>query len=247
MSLSFSHRHGLVLGATCDLGVGLSRKLIQAGLFPVLTCRTQGRAQFLESELSGFEGQYATRLLDFAQPQTLDRFMESLDDDPQFLVDLAQGDMERFVGNAPDEEIFQYVNDNIAFRAALLKRVTRTMLRNRQGRLVFVSSIAAIRPNPGQGFYAAAKLASEAIYRNVGLEMGARGITTVSLRPGFIDAGRGKTWLAANPDLVKNRVPIARPLTVNEVADAILYLLSDSAAGMNGVEINMDGGMSAGK
>ena len=106
---------------------------------------------------------------------------------------------------------------------------------------------AAVRPNPGQGFYAAAKVASEALYRNLGLELGGRGITTVTLRPGYIDEGRGRAFLESRGDSALAKVPIGRPLTSQEVAETILFYLSDSAGGVNATEISMDGGLTAGK
>ena len=102
------------------------------------------------------------------------------------------------------------------------------------------------RPNPGQGFYAAAKLASEALYRNLGLELANRGITTVTLRPGYIATGRGTKYIRANED-ISGRIPLGRVLTGKEVAEAILFFLSDNAGGFNAVEICMDGGLSAAK
>ena len=121
------------------------------------------------------------------------------------------------------------------------------MLKKKKGRLIFVSSTAADMPNPGQGFYAAAKLASEALYRNLGLELGDRGITTVSLRPGYIDSGRGREYIKTRGEDVLEMVPIKRALTGTEVAETILFLLSDSAAGFNATEISLDGGLTAGK
>ena len=121
------------------------------------------------------------------------------------------------------------------------------MLKKKRGRLVFVSSSAADRPNPGQGFYAASKLASEALYKNLGLELGGRGITTVTLRPGYVDAGRGKKYLQTRKEEVLRMVPIKRAITGAEVAETILFFLSDSAAGFNATEIALDGGLTAGK
>jgi len=247
MKLAFSVRYGLILGGNCELGISLSMRLMKAGMFPVLTCRNQVRAEAVSSALSDFNGKFETALLDFSDRRSLEGFFHQLNDDPDFLVDLVHGNLERLVGSASDDEIFQYFSENVAFRGALLKRVTRAMLKRRRGRLVYVSSIAAARPKPGQGFYAAAKLASEAMYRNIGLEMGKRGITTVSLRPGYIDVGRAKTWLAANPNIIRELVPLGRSLTVGEVVDTILYFLSDSAKGINAVEVSMDGGLSVGK
>jgi 3-oxoacyl-[acyl-carrier protein] reductase len=117
------------------------------------------------------------------------------------------------------------------------------MVKKRKGRLIFISSTAALRPKPGQGFYAAAKLASEALYRNMGLELGERGVTAVILRPGYIDAGRGKVYLQEQDKKVLATVPIKRAITKKEIAETIIFLLSESAAGINAADIIIDGGL----
>jgi len=121
------------------------------------------------------------------------------------------------------------------------------MLVNKRGRLIYVSSSAASKPNPGQGFYAAAKLASEALYRNLGLELGGRGITTVTLRPGYIGEGRGRVFLETFGEKALGKVPMNRALTAEDVSETILFYLSDSASGFNATEISIDGGLTAGK
>jgi len=69
----------------------------------------------------------------------------------------------------------------------------------------------------------------------------------VTLRPGYIDGGRGKQFFQAHGKETLGKVPIKRALTAEEVAATILFLLSDSAKGYNATEISMDGGLTAGK
>jgi 3-oxoacyl-[acyl-carrier protein] reductase len=112
------------------------------------------------------------------------------------------------------------------------------------GRLVYLSSTAAGMPNAGQGFYAAAKSAAEALYRSIGVELAPRGITTAMLRAGYVDAGRGAQYLAAHPEALRN-IPLRRALSAQEVAATLHWLLSDAATGINATTITMDGGLTA--
>jgi 3-oxoacyl-[acyl-carrier protein] reductase len=111
---------------------------------------------------------------------------------------------------------------------------------------VLVSSAAAGRPNPGQGFYAAVKRSAEALYRNLGIELGGRGVTTVTLRLGYVDAGRGHTYLSAMPDALAG-VPTGRAITAGEVADTLIFLLSNNAWSFNATELTLDGGLTSAK
>jgi 3-oxoacyl-[acyl-carrier protein] reductase len=79
------------------------------------------------------------------------------------------------------------------------------------------------------------------------LELGGHGVTTVTLRPGYINTGRGKRYLQEKWIEALKMVPIRRVLSEKEVAETILFLLSNSAAGFNATEISLDGGLTAGK
>jgi 3-oxoacyl-[acyl-carrier protein] reductase len=105
--------------------------------------------------------------------------------------------------------------------------------------MIFISSAAVEKPNPGQGFYAASKLAAEALYRNAGLEFRDRGITTITLRPGYIDAGRGKRYLQSRQIQSADGVGKLKILATKEMAETILFFLSDSAAGFTTAAITI--------
>ncbi len=247
MKLEFSGSRALILGGSCDLAVCLAEAMIKVNLLPILTYRDENGYKKISNHLSSFAGKYETVYLDFADIASLDALFCKIKDDLDFMVDFAQGDIEGLIASANQDDISRYFEQNISFRAKILKKAGRAMLKKKRGRLVFISSSAAGKPNPGQGFYAAAKLASEALYKNLGLELGSRGITTVTLRPGYIDTGRGKAYMQGREKEVLRLVPTRKAITAKEVTDTVLFFLSKSAAGFNAVEIAMDGGLTAGK
>lgn len=247
MKLNFSGNNALILGGSCDLAIYLAECMIKASLVPILTYRNEKGERHISEKLESFSGKYRSFYLNLGDRDSLDSLFEQIGDEIDFFVDFAQEDFESYVASADEDTINRYFDENVSFRAEILKKVSRLMLKKKKGRLIFVSSTAADMPNPGQGFYAAAKLASEALYRNLGLELGDRGITTVSLRPGYIDAGRGREYIKMRGEEFLRTVPIKRALTGAEVAETILFLLSDSAAGFNATEISLDGGLTAGK
>jgi 3-oxoacyl-[acyl-carrier protein] reductase len=248
MNFTFSGNRALVLGGTCELALALAGAMIESSLFPILTYRDDRGLSRIRKTLQPFEGRYETYYLNFGDRDSLDSlFISYIGDNLDFMVDFVQGNYESLIASADEDSVYRYFAENISFRAEALKMAGRTMLKKRKGRLVFISSTAAQRPNPGQGFYAAAKLASEALYRNMGLEMGERGVTTVILRPGYVDAGRGNIYIQGQEGKILQTVPIKRAITPEEIAQTILFLLSDSAIGINATEISMDGGLTSGK
>lgn len=246
MSGASEKQRGLILGGTCELALCLALKLIERGFLPVLSWRHDDGKGKIDQALSALQGRYETVRVDLQDPVSFSAL--SPDEAPvfDFLVDFAQGDYEALIAAADEERIKDYFAVNVSARAILLKQLVRGMFLEKRGRLIYVSSSAAERPAQGQGFYAAAKLAAEALYRNCGLELAGKGITSVILRTGYIQAGRGRAFLENHPEAIR-QVPLQRALEAEEVAETILFLLSPAAAGMNATTLTMDGGLSAGK
>lgn len=223
----------------------LAPRCVDEGLYPILTYRSE-EGKHRISDSCGRIGlpveKYGVEFLDFAERGSIDSLFTRIGHDVDLLVDFAHGDLQALVASANPDLVYGYFSENIAARAEFARAAARAMLRKKRGRMVFISSsAAAARSNPGQGFYAAAKLASEAIYRNLGTELGSRGITTVTLRPWYIEAGRGARFLRS--DSHKNLAE--RAISPEQAAEAILFFLSENSRVFNAVEILMDGGLKA--
>ncbi|MGN6512959.1 MAG: 3-oxoacyl-ACP reductase FabG [Lysobacteraceae bacterium] len=116
------------------------------------------------------------------------------------------------------------------------------MARTRWGRVVSVSSVAAVLGNRGQANYAAAKAALHGATKSLAREMASRGITANVVAPGVIQGRMAEA--AFPPEQVKQLVPAARAGTPEEVAALVAFLCSDAAGYINGQVIGIDGGMS---
>ena len=247
MNLTFSGSRALVLGGSCELALATAKAMIASSLLPILTYRSADGLGSINRALQAHAGKYNTAYLNFTDRESLVSLFSQTGDALDFIVDFAHGNYEVLVAQADEDDVYSYFAENVAFRATFLKMAGRLLLKKRKGRLVFVSSTAAERPNPGQGFYAAAKLASEALYRTLGLELGGRGISTVILRPGYVYAGRGRAYVEDRGQKILESVPIQRALTAEEIAKTILYLISESASGINAAVLTIDGGFTYGK
>ena len=119
--------------------------------------------------------------------------------------------------------------------------LTLPMIRTRWGRIVNVSSVAAIAGNRGQVNYSAAKGALHAASKSLALELASRGITVNAVAPGVIatDMSEG----AFDAETVKKLVPMQRAGQPEEVAELIAFLASEKAAYISGQVISINGGM----
>ncbi|WP_180137095.1 SDR family NAD(P)-dependent oxidoreductase [Desulfoluna butyratoxydans] len=217
--------------------------LAGAGLRPVSTFRSTEGEQKIRNA-GGTPCAFA--LQNALEPDgfsTLDALFQ--DGGPDYLVDFAHGNLESLVATADVAAVGRYMQENVTCRAALVKWASRRMMAGRFGRMLYVSSTAAALQNGGQGFYAASKQASESLYRGAGIELAKKGITSAILRPGYVSAGRGTDYLETHGDRIRQRVPLGRAATPAEVAETLLFLLSDAARPINATVVTMDGGLTA--
>ena len=246
--MQLSGNHACVLGASSDLGMAVAKILSDAGLRLTLSaCSENGinriTSEFPTATIVGLNLETVAQGAVIDTGTNVDATLGSINS-PDYLVDCMQSDFEAFIAGAEPADIAQYMEANITGRALCLRHISRMMLANRFGRCLFISSTAAALPNSGQGFYAASKLAGEALYQNLGVELGGRGVTSCSLRLGYVQSGRGNKFIENNPQAVI-RSPAKRAVSPDEAARTVTFLLSDDARMINGTSITMDGGLTA--
>jgi len=135
------------------------------------------------------------------------------------------------------------INTNLKGVFNCTKAVTKPMMKQRVGRIVNMTSVVGITGNAGQANYAAAKAGVIGFSKSTAKELASRGITVNMVAPGFIDTD----MTAVLPDKVKEEmtkgIPLGRMGQAEEVAEAVLFLVSDHASYITGQLINVDGGM----
>ncbi len=227
----------LLLGGGCQLGLAVAGALRREGALVLAAC---GSAEGLQACTAA-----GVPVLPLDEAESLPQRSAALaGSTPAHVLDLRHSRFESLLPAASPDAIQRWAADDIALRARLLRALSRAMLVRHEGRCVFVSSTAALRPSPGQGWYAAAKLAGEALYRSLGAELAARGITACSARLSWLDAGRGRPYLAQHSRAVR-AMPAGRPLTLDEAVQALVFLLSREAVGINACSVDIDGGLNA--
>ncbi|GAA2991682.1 SDR family oxidoreductase [Actinokineospora diospyrosa] len=233
-----SGRSVVVTGGNRGLGLACARAFAAAGDKVAVTHRGSGAPDDLFGVVCD--------LRDSAQ--TGEAFAE---------VKRQQGPVEVLVANAGvaddglllgmDRERFMSVVEvNLGNGYEAVRRVVPDMIRARRGRIVLMSSVAALRGFAGQANYAASKAGLIGMARSLAREFAQWGITVNVVAPGLVDAGMTDTLPAATVERIVTEVPLGRMATAAEVADAVLWVASPGAGYVTGAVIPVDGGLGMG-
>jgi 3-oxoacyl-[acyl-carrier protein] reductase len=145
-----------------------------------------------------------------------------------------------------DEDWAAVIDTNLTGAFRLAKRATRSMMRARFGRMIFISSVVGQLGSAGQVNYSASKAGLVGLARSLARELGSRGVTTNVVAPGFIETDM---TAVLSDELVKqytDQIPLGRLGAVDDVAATIEFLAGDGAGYISGALIPVDGGLGMG-
>ena len=146
----------------------------------------------------------------------------------------------------PDQDIEETIATNLVGSIRLARRVLRSMIKARNGRIVFMSSVVGLLGSAGQVNYAASKAGLIGAARSLTREVGSRGITINVVAPGFIDTDMTAALDEDTKSAILGTIPAARYGQPSEVARVIEFLVSDAGAYISGAVIPVDGGLGMG-
>jgi 3-oxoacyl-[acyl-carrier protein] reductase len=142
-----------------------------------------------------------------------------------------------------DAQWDEVIDTNLRATFVLTRAVTRPMMQARYGRIINISSVSGLVGNPGQANYSASKAAVIGFTRSVAKELASRNITVNAVAPGFIETDMTAALGEAVHEEVKKRIPVKRLGKPEDVAAAVVFLASKSAAYVTGHVLTVDGGL----
>lgn len=142
-----------------------------------------------------------------------------------------------------DEEWDRVIKTNLTGTFNCTKAVIRSMIKNRDGRIISIASIVGVMGNVGQANYAASKAGIIGFTKSISREYANRGITANAIAPGFIETDMTKELSEEVRNTLISQIPMGRLGMPEDVANAIKFLASDEAAYITGQVIHVNGGM----
>ncbi|MGC1206349.1 MAG: beta-ketoacyl-ACP reductase [Ornithinimicrobium sp.] len=229
----------LVTGGNRGIGLAIARTFAAQGDDVVITYRSGEPPEGLRGVLCHVNDSASVDAAFAEAEQMLGRTMD-------VVVANAGITKDTLLMRMSDEEFTDVLDTNLtgAFRCA--RRAAKGMIRARSGRIILVSSIVGLYGAPGQANYAASKAGLVGLARSITRELGGRGITANVVAPGFIETEMTAALPEERRKAYLSSIPAGRFAQAQEVADAVAFLASPTAAYISGAVIPVDGGMGMG-
>ncbi|OMP30709.1 MULTISPECIES: 3-oxoacyl-[acyl-carrier-protein] reductase [Mangrovimonas] len=237
----------IITGASRGIGKGIAEIFAQQGANVAFTYSSSVEAaNALEKELiaMGVKAKgYQSNAADFNQAQELVDDVVKEFGSIDILVNNAGITKDNLLMRISEEDFDKVIEVNLKSVFNMTKAVQRTMLKQRQGSIINMSSVVGVKGNAGQTNYAASKAGIIGFSKSVALELGSRNIRCNVVAPGFIetemtaklDENTVKGW--------RDAIPLKRGGTPEDIANVCVFLASDMSAYVTGQTLHVDGGM----
>ncbi len=240
-------KNAIITGASRGIGKGIAQVFAEQGANVAFTYSSSVEAAIeLESELisKGVKAKgYKSNAANFDESQLLAQMVVKEFGSIGILINNAGITKDNLLMRMSEEDFDKVVEVNLKSVFNMTKAVQRTMLKQRKGSIINMSSVVGVKGNAGQTNYAASKAGIIGFSKSIALELGSRNIRSNVIAPGFIetemteklDEETVKSWRAA--------IPLKRGGTPSDIANVCVFLASDMSSYITGQTLNVDGGM----
>ncbi|MGB6691532.1 MAG: SDR family oxidoreductase [Terracidiphilus sp.] len=237
----------VVTGGSRGLGLGVARKLCGSAYRVIAIARQQNSqlaAAMQEAEASE-PGSFHFIPFDLSNIEDISDLVKQLrkDHGPIYgLVNNAGISFEGSLALMPMAQIEHLVRVNTVSPIVLTKHVVRSMMADGGGRIVNVASILAFTGYSGLSVYGATKAAIVGFTRSLAREVGRMGVTVNAVAPGFVDTDMTQGMNQEQRERIKRRSALRRLVGIEDVANAVEFLMSDKAKNITGTVMTIDAG-----
>jgi 3-oxoacyl-[acyl-carrier protein] reductase len=248
MNLNLENKIVLITGASGGIGIEITKGFLNEGA--IVLAGFNRNIEPLEKLIRDFDSEFKSRIfpvsINMREPLQFEVLISDLIHRfhrIDVLVNAVGQAIEKPLLLLEDEEIDGQIQDNLTSQVKFTKHVIKQMMFQKSGNVVNISSLLGSRFGRGVSVYAAAKSATERFTKALAMEIGKKGIRVNAVCPGFIQTKMTSDLSKNMPKELLALSPISRPGNPNEVADAVLFLASDTRASyITGTTLHIDGG-----
>ena len=240
-------KNAIITGGSRGIGKGIAQVFAQHGANVAFTYNSSSQsAEELAKELEemGVKAKaYKSNAASFAEAQELvDNVLEDFGS-VDILINNAGITKDNLLMRMSEEDFDKVIEVNLKSIFNMTKAVQRTMLKQRKGSIINMSSVVGVTGNAGQANYAASKAGIIGFSKSMAQELGSRNIRTNVIAPGFIETEMTEKLDEKTVQGWRDAIPLKRGGKPEDIANACVYLGSDLSAYVTGQVIHVDGGM----
>ena len=236
----------LVTGASRGIGRAIAAELAARGLTVYGTATSETGAQSIGTEAVEGAGTLRGLVLDVNDGAAVDAAIDAIVREHgalHVLVNNAGITRDTLSMRMKDDDWDAVLDTNLKAVFRCSRAAIRPMMKQRQGRIINITSVVGAMGNAGQANYAAAKAGVAGMTRGLARELGSRGITVNCVAPGFIETDMTKSLSEAQTTALRSQIPLGRLGSPADIAHAVAFLASAEAGYITGSEIHVNGGM----
>lgn len=236
----------LVTGATRGIGQAIAEEIAKQGIFVIGTATTESGAESIDQMFKqlGLNGQGS--VLNVTDQESTKELLGKITSEKgvvDILINNAGITKDNLMLRMKSEEWHDVIDTDLNSVFHITQLCLPAMIKKRWGRIVNVSSVVGFMGNPGQVNYCAAKAGLIGLTKSLAREVALRGVTVNAVAPGFIDTQMTQKLTEQQKEAILQAIPMKRVGKPKDVADAIAFLISDSANYMTGQTLHINGGM----
>ncbi len=237
---------GIVTGGTRGIGKAIAQRLAQRGVNLVVAARTLPAAQEVAASLSTPDVRVFGMKLDVSNAGEVEQVFEFAREKfgrIDILVNNAGITKDGLLMRMQEDAWDTVIDINLKGVFLCSREAIRDMAKQRYGRIINITSVAAFMGNPGQANYSASKAGIVGFTKTVAREYASRNITVNAVAPGFIETAMTDVLPQHIKEEMKKMIPLGRFGTVDDVAEAVVFLASPEAGYITGHVLHVNGGM----
>jgi 3-oxoacyl-[acyl-carrier protein] reductase len=244
--MDFKGRVAVVTGATRGIGKAIAEGFAGKGVDLVVSARNEDAAREVAASLSATGVKAIGMRLDVTNSEEVERVFEEIRNEfsrIDILVNNAGITKDGLLMRMKEDAWDAVLDTNLKGVFLCSREVIKDMAKQRYGRIINITSVAAFMGNPGQANYSASKAGIVGFTKTVAKEYAGRGITVNAVAPGFIETAMTDILPENIKEEMKKLIPLGRFGTVEDIANAVIFLASVESGYITGQVIHVNGGM----
>lgn len=244
--MDFKGQVAIVTGGARGIGKAISEALAKKGANLVIADISLDQAKMTADDMNKIGAESMPVRLDVSKSDEVVKVFEDVVKKfgrIDILVNNAGVTRDSLLMRMKEEDWDTVININLKSVFLCTREAVRVMMKQRYGRIVNIASVVAMMGNPGQANYSASKAGIVGLTKTTAREYASRGVTANAVAPGFITTAMTDALAEEVKSEMKKAIPLARFGTVEDVANAVVFLASPDAGYITGQVLNVNGGM----